>query len=317
MKAIELNNQLGTKIADFYRVTGSDEYCLNEVRKAFRNLNEEEYELTYFDADANFTEIMYNAHAYTFTMAKKVFLIETQKELSDKDKKELLEYVDESDKLAVMVFFDKGNFYSFIDKNCIHIDCSKPTLSELVDQTKDKFTAIGYTFERGAIEQLVNFCSGVPERLDTEITKLKYYKSDEKNIAVKDVEICVSEDIEVKAFDLTNHFTKKDYSAAVATLDNQLRHGVKPAAMLSALASSYRRLFFCALIKDEEKVAELLNTSVSAIKVNKRIITQSGYTQSQLKAILDKLHELEFGFKSGKFSDKSALDLLVSYLITK
>lgn len=317
MKAFELNNHLKTQVADFYRVTGSDEYCLNEVRKAFRNLDEEEYELSYFDGEANFSEIMYNAHAYTFTMAKKVFLIETQKELSEKEKKELSDYVDESDKLATMVFFDKGTFYSFIDKNCIHIDCSKPTLSELIDQTKDKFSESGYTFERGAIEQLVNYCSGVPERLDTEITKLKYYKADEKNIAVKDIELCVSEDIEVKAFDLTNYFTKKDYSAAVATLDNQLKHGVKPAAMLSALASSYRRLFFCALIKEEEKAAELLNTSISAIKVNKRIITQSGYTQSQLKAILDKLHELEFGFKSGKFSDKSALDLLVAFLITK
>lgn len=317
MKANELKKHLKTKVADFYRIVGSDEYYLNEVRKAFRELDDDEYELTYFDSDANFAEIMYNAHTYTFTMAKKVFLIETQKELNDKEKDELLKYVDESDKLATMVFFDKGNYYAFIDKNCIHIDCSKPTMSDLIDQTKEKIAEKGYTADRSAVEQLVNFCSGVPERLDTELTKLFYFKADEKNITVKDVEICVSEDIEVKAFDLTNHFTKKNYSAAVATLDNQLRHGVKPAVMLSALSSSYRKLFFCSLIKDEERAAELLNTSVSAIKVNKRIITQSGYTQSQLKAIIDKLHELEFGFKSGKFSDKSALDLLVAYLVTK
>lgn len=107
-----------------------------------------------------------------------------------------------------------------------------------IEMAKD----LGAEFDRPAATLLAEILNGEPARMRIELEKLSTYVGDRKRITPADVEELVVAARKNTVWQFADMIANRKRDAALAFLDNLLREGEQPPAIVGALAWMYRKL---------------------------------------------------------------------------
>jgi DNA polymerase III subunit delta len=101
---------------------------------------------------------------------------------------------------------------------------------------------VGFSFEKGAAEDLAEDVSGDLMRLNTEIEKLAIYAAGRKVIRREDVSLLVISEKSTTIWEVAELLASHQPRKALEFIDRLLREGEEPVLMVGAMAWMYRKL---------------------------------------------------------------------------
>ena len=324
MRAVDLLINGVENPAPVYLLKGSDGYVRREVVRALQETVPPEARdmcLEEYGDDDDMSWVVAGLSTVSMFGGRKVVYLRRQKDLAEREKKLLEDYVSDPADTAILLIDDKGQNYLKIAQKCVVVDCNTVTESEAKAYVGAMIRESGASARDGALSKLYAYCGGDLGRMVEESRKLTAYADVGCEISENDVEQLVSADIEYKTFEMTSAFTDGKTEQGLAVLASFRSKGESPVKLLYSITSAYRKIFHMAIsdLPDEQE-SKAIDMSVKAVAFNRRRIEQNkkaipGYVV-RLKGLVEYLYELEYKFKSGAISDESALNMAVAKILT-
>ncbi|MDR0426207.1 MAG: DNA polymerase III subunit delta [Clostridiales bacterium] len=227
------------------------------------------------------------------------------------DLKPLERFFDAPPPDAVLIFEGEAtpNFTPYIKAGAVEpVDCARLSKPHVLSFILRALTERGGAVTTDAAERLIEATGGFLTRIDLETKKLADYK-DGAQITVKDVEELVAFDLEYKIYELGDALAAKAGARSGRLLRALFESNTPPVQILGYLYRHFRRLLFVKINPGSDTLAQDLGVAEYAVKMSLR--QTKGLSAKKLKSILDGLHQADFGFKSGKINDRTALLTLV------
>lgn len=324
MRAVELLVKGVENPAPVYLLKGSDGYVRREVVRALQDTVPSEardFCLEEYGDDDDIADVVANLSTVSMFGGKKVVYLRRQKDLNEREKNLLDEYVSDPADTAILLIDDKAQNYVRIARKCEIVDCGAVTEQEAKTYIGAVIAESGASAGDGALSLLYSYCGGDLGRMVSEARKLISYADVGHAITRNDVEQLVAADVEYKMYEMASAFTDGKTEKGLEVLANFRAKGEPSVKLLYNITSTYRKVFHIAISDlSNESEAAALDMSVKAVEYNRRMIAQNkkkinGYVV-RLKEIVEYLYELEYKFKSGAITDESALNMAVAKLLT-
>ncbi|MDR3263059.1 MAG: DNA polymerase III subunit delta [Clostridiales bacterium] len=316
MNALEFDVK---ELYPLYILRGGDAYLKDGVIKKIKSiLPSESFDIDYirFEEDAKVSDIVSAADTFSFFESKKVIYFRAAYggKLAEADKTLLAEYAKNPCAATVLVIDDGASLFKFLEKYAQIVVCDFPGEGFVARWLKNLLTAKGYDIEPSAASLLIKYCGTDMMKIHVEAEKLTSYASG-RIVRDSDVTECVAPDTEFQVFELTNYLAKKDNKNSVRIYNILIGRGEAPAFLLSMITSQFRRILHTMLsdLSDGE-LAALFKAKEYPITLARRL--SANFTKLKVKKIVDNLALNEYLFKSGALSEKAALELSFSYLLT-
>lgn len=324
VRAIELLINGVDNPAPVYLLKGTDGYVRREVVRALQETVPPEARdmcLEEYGDDDDIYTVIANLSTVSMFGGRKVVYLRRQKDLNDRDKKLLKEYVSDPADTAILLIDDKGQNYIGLAGKCVIVDCGTVTEAEAKAYVGSLLREAGASAGDAALSRLYAYCGGNLGRIVGEAQKLIAYAEVGHEITLNDVEQLVAADVEYKIFEMTSAFTDGKAEQALSVLSGFRAKGEPPLRLLYSVTSAYRRIFHLAISElNDEDEARAMDMTPKAVAFNRRMIEQNkkkinGYVV-KLKELVEYLYELEYKFKSGAITDESALNMAVAKILT-
>lgn len=291
-----------------YLVTGEDAFLVSSALKFFRALADPvpDFNLGELVSPESAVVVRESCECLPVGGNTRVVIVSNCKA----DMAPLGAYLDNPCPSTVLVFAaekPENNLSKILSRLTI-VDCAKldkrTLLSWIALHTKEQ----GARITESAAALFIEYCASDMSRISAELGKLCAYRSG-GIIEEEDVTALVAPTLDFKIFALSEAVATKQAPKAAAVLKNLTDGGVPSVTLLGMLYAHFRRLLYVAITPPYERMAADLGVKEYAVKKAKE---QAGrFTPVKLKKICDSLQAADYDVKSGKLSDKSALELVV------
>jgi len=198
------------------------------------------------------------------------------------------------------------------DKHAHVKEFSAPSEKALPKWIQDRVQTKGGAMDAEAVNELAAYVGNDLRLLDNEIEKLLTYRANQP-IRVEDVRALVASISESNIFDLVDAIGRRETTAALKLLHDQLTHNAAPIYLLSMIARQFRLLL---QLRDLGARGKTADQAAAQLKMHpfvaKKTWAQSlNFTLPQLEAIYQKLLDADIAIKTGRDEPVLALDLLV------
>lgn len=326
MKALEIRQKLKTSVANFYQLGGDDEYLKRYVVESIVSLIPPEsqslcYEVIEDNCDIN--QLLNAVNTPSFLGDIKVVEVRGFKtKLTDNDKRNLIDYVENPNENNILIICDCGDTFGCISDYVVKVECDKADSDQLTAYIKSCCLAQEVEIQPLAVKNLIKYSGGNFGKITQELDKLMTYCMPNKTITNQDVEDITTQDEELKIFKIIDALQNGDIQKALDAHKALIERGDSPVLIFSIILKAYRNMLEIAISgSGDDTLCKVLGISYYALNSNRKIVdkakkTQSGYV-GKLKKNVDYLYELEFKFKSGEISADNALELAIVRLIAK
>ncbi len=320
MTVDDLQKRLDIEKLPVYFLKGEDVFLRELAQKQFSALVDaefSEFNLNVFDSLESISDIIVECITLPVFSDIRVVLVKGVGKFLEREKALLSDYLKNPAPETILVVVDDAEksplsaLYKYGDV----INCDRCSEAQVVSRMSDILRQRQQSMDTFAIRVLAEYTNNNMTRIMVELEKLCDYANG-KNISLSMVELLVTPDQEYTVFKLTDAICSGKNGEALKIISSMLEKGAKPSFILATLQNQYRRMF-------EAKVSSLEPSALAtALGVKPYAITSAKalaakYTQTELKNIVDKLHRLEYAFKSGETDEKEALFYAVSVLIKK
>ncbi|MCL2556776.1 MAG: DNA polymerase III subunit delta [Firmicutes bacterium] len=197
-----------------------------------------------------------------------------------------------------------------VSKGVEIVDCNRLDVGLLTKFIGLEAKKAGVSIDVDAAYLLIEYCTRFLTRIKSELDKLIGFCGNGKTIGVDAVKTIVAPDLEYKVFELADTIIKGNKERTMRMLDDMLNEGAGAAQKIFGLLyGHFRRLLFVSFGGDDAALAEKLGVKDYAVTVAKKQADK--FSKSKLKRIVDKLHSVDYGIKSGKIKDRIALESFV------
>lgn len=291
-----------------YFVTGEDAFLLQSALNMFRALAEPmpDFNLNELNSPESSAVITEACESLPLGADKRVVIVRGCKA----DMSGVLKYLENPCPSTVLVFVSEKpekNFAQIMSKLTV-VDCSKldkRTVLKWIAQNTAKF---GSSITESAAALLIEYCAGDMSRISAELSKLCSYRYGGV-IGEEDVAALTAPTLDFKIFALSETVASKQPRKAALVLKNLTESGASPVMLLGMLYAHFRRLLYVSITPPYERMAADLGVKDYAVKKAKE--QSARFTPAKLKKICDSLQEADYDIKSGKITDKTALELVV------
>lgn len=328
MNVTDLSKRLSIEVLPVYFLKGEDAFLIEWAIRTLSALTDADYAdfnlMSYEDAE-NMKDIIIALNTVPVFADRRIVIVKSSENLDNGDKSRLEAYLKEPSDFSVLVIVDDlvpadmqykresplHGFYKYGEV----VTCSGVTsyeFSKWINAAADKR---GASIEQSAVNMLNKYTGGNMTRAVNELYKLSSY-AEGKKITADMVEIMVTPDNEYKTYALSNALAKKNNDEALDILQSLIDKGESPSALLSLITSQYRRMLEVKISSlDIKALSSSIGASVPALNIAKDLA--ASYTPMKLKTIVDKLHALEFSFKSGDMNELAVLYEAFAILLKK
>lgn len=330
-----LEKELKTgNLQSIYLLYGEELFLLESCLKKIKTLFGECVKgINYIMIDEqNISEIISDIETPSFGYEKKLIIArntgllkkEGKKKSGDlsKIKDKLTECINENLKViqesVILVFVEeetdeKSELFKLIDKNGIvcKFDFQKPF------QIEQRIKAIcnGYKvqIESNTIKYFLECCGTNMQDLINEIRKLIEYVGEGGTIKKEDIDLLSIKKLESVIFDLTDGLGKKDIAGAMQVLRNLIYAKEPLAKILITLYNHFKKLYFTKIALNTNKnLISTLNLKPNQTFLTSKYTMQAKYfKETELRAILQDLCDLDYEFKSGKIDLQVGLETII------
>ena len=325
MLANELKENLERKIAPAYFVFGEDSYLRQSCMDRLTLLCGEdfkEFNLTVLDGNTiEVKDIVEAIGQVPFMSDRRVVIVrDFDKPLTDKEYDTLSNQIKSLTDCTVVFLKNTGKERAKandVSKLCVSVDCSPLNENEVIEFIENQFAEQGYNISRGASIKIAKYTSCDLARVVGEINKLVAFCSETKSVTDIAVDEIVSKDVEFVVYALSNAVAERNTKEAYSLVEQGRGDSGKSLGMLTALTNQFRRMLHVRLNKGLPPVLLAEHLGVKEFVVTKTLNLAMKFKQVRLKAIVDKLVDLEYAFKSGKIADANeALFMGVAFALS-
>lgn len=313
--------------ANIYLMTGEEFYLVyqfrNKLLKALTDIEDNMNYMVFKGENAKPDNISEFALTMPFFADRRVLLIE-HSDFFKKGNEEMEKVLEELPDTTVIIFvetnIDKRNrLYKLVQSKGVIAEFNKQDSATLMKWISRNFTDEDYEIENAALYKMLEAIGDDMNILSNEIEKLKNYCHDSKSITVAAVEeICISQ-VEGKIFDMMDALSKRDKETTIELYNDLLLLKEPPMRLLYLITRQYNLLLKAklALKKDDNPsyIASVLK--VPPFTVKKYINQSNAYSYEELLAKLDRCQDADTHIKTGKYSDKMSVELLIVELLQR
>ena len=295
------------------------DYYINKIQGTFLQEKMEgiNYDIVNYQ-DSTLAEIISNANTNPFLgdfkvlIVKNTDLLSKEKQLSDREKKIIEEYISNPNPATILIFYGEEELKN-IGKNKIALNMKASSCCRLIESKKLKGTDLKKWIESYLENSEVKISHEVMEMLlmagekglyslRNELEKL-ILSGNGKTITKEQAQDLISLTPEGKIFELIDAITNKQGQRALILLDEYFAAREQPVILRSMLISSFRRMI---IIKDALQAGymkpvfrEYLDTG-SDFLIDKTIRQVKNISIQELLEIYDDLYNLEFTTRNSK-----------------
>lgn len=190
--------------------------------------------------------------------------------------------------------------------------------TELTRFVTDAFRACGKECDAHTAEYLVFTSGNDTSLLLNEIGKISSYAGERSAVDSRDVTILATPSTECTVFQMIDAVVSGQKSRAFLLVRNLLRTGSDRMGIISLLLRQYRLLQHIKVMQYEKKPKEFIRSALGLppFAVDQNIRQASAYSGGQVKKAVSLCFDTEYGVKSGRLQQDSALDALILKLLT-
>ena len=309
MKFLELKNHLmERKLLPCYLLIGDDSFVIKKAEQMFISLcgGFSQLNFTRFNSNAPLSEVVSALNSMPMLADFRVVIVEDYTAKLDEIKK----YLENPSPTSVLVFVGSltANF-SPIAKQIETVDCARLDANYLMNWAGGKVTKAGCPTTKDAMTKLVNYCNRDMNRLNAETDKLIAYAG--QTVITEDiVDKLVAPDLEFKVFELSDAIASKNAEKAITLAHKMLEDNGAHGKVFGLIYNHFRRLLHISLNLDYDGLTTDLKVHEFVIKNAKRQVTK--FSVKRLKAIVDKLDDIDLILKSNSSCAKTVLIAFVS-----
>ena len=323
VKIEDLEKELNQGILkNIYILYGEELFLLENVLKKIRNIFGEcikginNIQIDYTNIRGNISDIK----TQTFGYEKKLIIVRNSGILKKEGKRKnaelakirdrLAEYLEENHKLVaesvILVFVEedidnKTNLYKTIDKLGVvcHFEYQKPI--QIEKRMKTICHAYKVNISDANLRYFIECCGTNMQELINEIRKLIEYAGENGTIQKEDIDSLCIKKLESVIFDLTDSLGKKETDKALQVLKNLIYAKEPIQKILITLYNHFKKLYLTKLaVKYNKDIITTLKLKPNQTFLVNKYKTQARYFEEKdLKAILQKLRDLDYQYKIG------------------
>ena len=330
-----LEKELKTEqLNSIYLLYGEELFLLESCLKKIRNIFGECIKgINYILIDEqNVSEIIADIETPSFGYEKKLIIArntglfkkEGKKKTGElyKLKEKLAEYIEQNIKIiqesVVLVFADeevdeKSDLFKKIEKNGVvcKFDYQKPI--QIEQRIKAICNSYKVQIDSQTMKYFIECCGTNMQDLINEIRKLIEYAGEKGTITKEDIDKLSIKKIESIIFDLTDDLGKKDIASALDVFHNLIYAKEPIAKILITLYNHFKKLYITKMaLRENKELTTSLNLKPNQMFLTTKYKVQAKYfKESELRAILQELCNLDYNFKSGKIDLQVGIETIL------
>ena len=330
----ELEKQLKEKkLENLYLFYGEELFLLESSVKKIKSLFGEIVKgINYITIDeTNLNELISDIETPSFGYEKKLIIVKNSGLLKKEGKRKnaeleklrqkIDEYINNNIKTikdsVILVFIEddiqKHNLVSTIEKNgvCVKFDYQKPI--QLEKRIKTICNGYKVNIDSNTIKYFIECCGTNMQELINEIRKLIEYAGENGTIKIEDIDKLSIKKLESVIFELTDNLGKKQTKEALEVMNNLIYAKEPVQKILITLYNHFKKLYFVSLaIKNNKDVTEILNLKPNQAFLLNKYKTQAKYFKTrELRTILQKFIDLDYGYKIGQIDLQVGLESIL------
>ena len=329
-----LKNDIASKsFRKIYLITGNEPYLKNYYLSAVKNsiltAEEEEFDLTKRDGKITEEEFTETVMAFPMAASKKVFII-TDLPLSSPVIPTLISNPDLLSETCCLIIFADTEKYDkktaeykklekFVKENGLSVTIDTPETPDLVKWVRSYFKKRNTEISGQTAEYFVNSTAPDMYLLKNEMDKLISYKSAEKKVTEKDIDILTTKSVDAKTYELTNAIYEKDFNKAYDICGKLFSMNTYPLQILYAIQNSVASMLKTKVLLSESRtqkqIAEALK--IKEYPAKKNCETAAKIPEERLSAMLECCIEADIASKSSAVSPETLVYKLIAECISK
>ncbi len=263
--------------------------------------------------------VIKNANMFGTTRKKEV---DDEEEKTSKKDERLISYLENPNPKTILIFttYNKPNSKKKIvniikDRyKLIRIEDLKP--SEVFAKLEKVFKDDGYKCSKDTLYYIINNSLNNYDLSYNEIDKIKLYYGKGCEVKLDDVKQIISRAVDDNSYRFVDNVVLKNIKDSFKLYEDLMRQKVQPVMLLAMLAKEFRNMLvykksYKSMSKQE--IIKMLELRYE-FQLDKSINNSHNYSIQELEDILVYLADLDYKIKSGKITDKRALELVILYL---
>ena len=330
----ELEAELKNKqLQSLYLLYGEELFLLeSSLKKIKSNFGEMVKGINYILIDENnLNELISDIETPAFGYEKKLIIVKNSGLFKKEAKKKNIELINLKDRLntyineniniikdsVVLVFIEedaqKQELLSTIEKYgvVVKFDYQKPI--QIEKRIKVICNSYKVNISQDVIKYFIESCGTNMQELINEIRKLIEYAGENGTITKEDIDKLAIKKLESVIFELTDNLGKKQIKEALDVLNNLIYSKEPIQKILITLYNHFKKLYFTKLALNTNKdLITVLNLKPNQTFLINKYKTQAKYfSLNELKIILQKLIDLDYGYKIGKIDLQIGLESIL------
>jgi len=170
-----------------------------------------------------------------------------------------------------------------------------------------------YKIDKEAIQLLIDRVGHNLAIIDSELSKLKIYKIEDKRIKVDDVRELTSLTIDTDIFKFIDHIIGRNKDAAMVIYEEMMKQGEEPVKIIALLASKFRLMYQATELTrsgySQQDISSTLGVHIYPVKL--AISAGLKYDSTLLLEYMKELSDLDIKIKTGKINPILGLELFI------
>ena len=311
----ELNSD--KPLNSIYLLYGEEKFlldnCLKKIKKKFGELLQG---INYVIIDeALIDDLIYNIESPAFGYDNKLIIVKNsglfkkdgRKKLGSPIQEKIASYINENTLTDVVVVFiedsvDKNNVFDAISKKGIVVEFAELNESTLIKKLKQIANLYKVNISDQDLKYFIEVSGTNMQFLINEIRKLIEFAGPNGTITKNSIDKLSIKQIDSVIFDLTDNLGNKKTDKALEVLNDLIYNKEPLQKILVTLYNHFKKLYLCSLaIKLNKDIATSIGLKPNqTFLVNKYKRSLTYFKESELRAILDELLNLDYNSKNGK-----------------
>lgn len=252
---------------------------------------------------------------YRLVICKNTMLfVSGKKDESEK----MANFINEVPETTVLLFSEpevdkRGRLYKKLAEHGRAVEFKSPTEKELIDWICRTIKKAGKEIPPDCAAHLLKT---VPDDMDSvmsEMEKLISYKADAREIKTSDIDEVCTKSLETRIFDLVDAVGARRADTALDIFSNLMLMKESPVMVISMIARQFRLLLQCKYLANKGMgEPDITRTLGQRSFVVKGILKQcANFTVGQLYSAFTDCLEADVSIKTGKISDRLAVEMLI------
>ncbi len=293
-----------------------DFYVIDLLKKI--NYNDED-KLIYDFNTSNLTNILDEASMISLFSHTKIIIVNNFdiSKIDDNEAEYLTKYIDNYSKDVYLIFIAnkidaRTKIYKEIKDKFNIIDISKTDNTDnLIKYINNLLKKKKYKMDTYNIEYFLEKTGNDINNINSELTKLFIYKSEDKTILREDIDLLIIDNIDNVIYEFTNAILEKDLPTIARMYNNFKKENVGIDYLITSLANVFRQALIIKLMasnKSNLEIAKVIGKKEFFVKKTLERIAK--FTIADLSKFITKLADIDYQYKSGK-SNTDMLELFL------